>query len=73
MGVNFKVTDDRGGAGQYSPAISVDGEGKFVVVWEDYRNGGRDIYAQRFISSGGALGQKFVVTMVRKKCSILRM
>lgn len=58
---DFQVNDDEGSAGQYSPAISTDGNGNFVITWFDYRNGDWDIYAQRYSSDGTALGNNFKV------------
>jgi len=61
-GSNFKVNDDVGSAGQWSPAISMDGSGNFVITWEDERNDYYgDIYAQRYNSSGAPLGSNFKV------------
>ena len=51
-GLNFKVNDDTANYGQASPAIAMDGDGDFVVTWEDLRNGHADIYAQRYSSTG---------------------
>ncbi|MBK6912341.1 MAG: hypothetical protein IPH11_01145 [Ignavibacteriales bacterium] len=54
---DFLVNDDStGGTDQYSPSISMDGSGNFVIVWEDYRNGNFDIYFQRYNSSGTEQG-----------------
>ena len=39
----------------YHPAISVDRIGNVIVVWEDYRNGNKDIYAQKLNSLGNRL------------------
>jgi len=39
---------------QRYPKSTYDGNGGIVVVWEDYRSGTADIYAQRFNSSGVA-------------------
>lgn len=62
VGSNFKVNDDVGSAGQYSPpAISMEDFGNFVITWYDYRNGNWDIYAQRYNSSGDPLGSNFKV------------
>ncbi|NOX38732.1 MAG: hypothetical protein GXO78_14475, partial [Calditrichaeota bacterium] len=61
LGSNFKVNDDSGSAGQYSPSISLDKDGNFVVVWSDKRNGEWDIYAQRYASDGSPLGSNFKV------------
>ena len=52
FGSNFKVNDDEAGAEQRSPAIAQDGSGNFLICWEDYRNGGADIYAQAYEPSG---------------------
>ncbi|MFX1364602.1 MAG: TolB family protein [Promethearchaeota archaeon] len=32
---------------KYSPQIITDGAGTVIIVWEDYRNGDEDIYAQK--------------------------
>ncbi len=61
LGGNFKVNDDEGSARQRSPSISTDGNGNFVITWEDYRNGDFDIYAQRYSSDGTALAGNFKV------------
>jgi len=37
---------------QQLPVIAPDGAGGAVVVWNDYRSGGIDIYAQRVLASG---------------------
>ncbi len=60
---DFRVNDDSdvGGSNQRMPAIAMDHEGNFVVVWVDERNGGMDIYGQRFDCSGNTLGENFKV------------
>jgi hypothetical protein len=55
LGSNFKVNDDMKSASQAVPAIASDSEGCFVIVWQDYRSGHWDIYAQRYNSSGTPL------------------
>jgi hypothetical protein len=56
LGVNTKVNDDVDSVKQWDPSISMDAAGNFVVVWIDERNVNRDIYYQRYTSTGGALG-----------------
>lgn len=51
QGNNQKVNDDANGGQQY-PALAMDGDGNFVVAWEDRRDGNIDIYYQRYNSSG---------------------
>jgi len=60
---NFKVNDDIGTAPPRYPAIAMDESGKFIITWEDYRNGQNnpDIYAQRYNSSGGSIGNNYLV------------
>ncbi|MBT8391788.1 MAG: T9SS type A sorting domain-containing protein [Ignavibacteria bacterium] len=61
LGVNTKVNDDTGDAIQWDASISMDAAGYFVIVWIDERNGNRDIYFQRYTSTGGALGVNTLV------------
>jgi hypothetical protein len=39
----------------------MDNSGNFIIAWGDGRNGGEDIYAQRYSSDGTALGNNFKV------------
>src|SRR3989339_876391 len=56
LGVNTKVNDDAGTAGQAYPSIAMDGIGNFVIAWIDARNSSDDIYYQRYNSIGIAQG-----------------
>ena len=40
---------------QVTPSAAYDGANNFVVVWDDGRNGNRDIYGTRVVASSGAL------------------
>lgn len=59
-GNNFKVNDDSYYE-QNSPCIAVKNDGGFIIVWEDERNGVRDVYAQIYSNSGTATGNNFRV------------
>jgi hypothetical protein len=52
---SVRVSSNSGTASQWSPAVAVDGSGKAIVVWHDYRNGDGDIYAQKLDGSGNWL------------------
>jgi len=56
VGFNFKINDDPGVARQVSPSIGMDSNGNFVVAWIDGRDGGQDIYAQRFNDTATTMG-----------------
>ncbi|MCR4438808.1 MAG: T9SS type A sorting domain-containing protein [candidate division KSB1 bacterium] len=58
---DFQVNENVGGCVQYEPAIAVDANGNFVVVWQDERNGNDDVYTQRYNSSGATQGANFRV------------
>jgi len=58
---NFRVNDNGAGDWQWSPSVAMDAGGDFVICWVDSRNGDRDIYAQRYSSSGDRLGTDFRV------------
>ena len=61
QGSNFKIDDDVGTSDQADAAVAVDASGKFVVVWEDNRNGEADVYGQRFTAAGAVQGVNFRV------------
>ena len=46
---------------QMRPAVAVDDSGNFVIAWDSWHQDGSDrgIFAQRFDSSGGAIGNEF--------------
>jgi hypothetical protein len=50
-----RVNSDSGTAGQWYPAVGVDGSGNAIVVWWDFRNGDSDTYAQKLDGSGNKL------------------
>ena len=50
---------------QYKPAVAIDDEGRYLIVWEDGRNQGSrgtDIYGQWLSSAGVPVGSNFVVS-----------
>jgi hypothetical protein len=59
---DFLVNDDTaGGCDQYDAVIARDYHGNFIVVWDDYRNGIPDIFAQRYDYEGTPIGSNFKV------------
>jgi hypothetical protein len=63
LAVEFQVNTHTSSS-QYLPDIAMAANGAFVVVWEhyDYDSSRREIIAQRFDSSGGAVGGELVVS-----------
>ncbi|MCK7523674.1 MAG: hypothetical protein MZV64_41580 [Ignavibacteriales bacterium] len=63
QGENTIANNNTGNTAQSHPSISIDGEGNFVIVWHDWRNGGGypDIYFQRFNSNGKPQGKNTMV------------
>jgi hypothetical protein len=64
-GPQIEVNDYTSGT-QHAPALAMDAQGNFVVVWESSGSGGSDnagysIQARRFAASGSALGAQFQV------------
>jgi len=62
---DFQVNDNTGlkGPGQYNPAIASNAEGETILVWFDYREGGEDIFGQRFAADGTPIGSNFRITL----------
>lgn len=46
---------------QTNPKIFNNGTDNFIAAWEDYRNGGRNYYAQKFDKNGNAIGKNFPI------------
>ncbi|MBM3238048.1 hypothetical protein FJZ31_17290 [Candidatus Poribacteria bacterium] len=65
VGSNFKINDDIGVARQVEPSIGMDSNGNFVVAWIDGRDGGQDIYAQRFDDTATPVGANLRVNESR--------
>ncbi len=61
VGSELVVNDDAGEASQHKPMVSSDPEGNLLVAWHDYRNGMRNVYAQRYDAGGGVSGVNFLV------------
>ncbi|MBI4723279.1 MAG: hypothetical protein HY769_09870, partial [Candidatus Stahlbacteria bacterium] len=61
LGEITRVNDDTGSKHQSVPSIDADSMGNFIIVWEDKRNGGTDIYAQRYSHTGLPMGNNFKV------------
>jgi hypothetical protein len=62
LGSNFKVNDDAVPVNQNYPAITTNGSGSFIIVWEDCRNSSvPDIYAQVYNNKGEPQGNNFMV------------
>ncbi len=61
IGNNFQVNTDTEGTNHILADIARDGDGNYIVVWEDNRNGYFDIYAQRFLRDGTTVGDNFKI------------
>lgn len=69
LGSSTHVNDDLGSKDQSNGSIAMDSSGNFIVVWCDYRNdndddiwnGGADLYAQKFSTSGSIIGNNFMI------------
>ena len=61
IGSRIIVNDDGGSSNQQLPKIDIAANGKIIVVWEDYRGGNWDVYAQLFDAGGNKIGSNFIV------------
>lgn len=64
VGSEFRVNSENWSYSSSSPAIGLDTNGKFVIVWEVGMNEGKSqgIFAQRFDSSGNKIGSQFRIS-----------
>jgi hypothetical protein len=63
VGNNFRVNDDATEEDQYSPSAAMTRDGKFVVVWSDWRGGkgDPDLFAQRFWTNGSRISSNALI------------
>jgi len=63
IGNNFRVNDDATEEDQYSPSVYTTSDGRFIVVWCDWRYGDGDpeIFAQRFLLNGIRIGSNCLI------------
>jgi hypothetical protein len=52
---DYKLNQISDSSPQYEPVVAVDSDNEYIVVWEDWRNGDYDIYAQKFDSNDNPL------------------
>ena len=57
FGVNLRVNDDLGRAGQLYPSLAVDARGTLYLAWHDFRKGNQDIYFSRSTDGGQTFGR----------------
>jgi len=59
---NTRVNDDANNKMQFEPNVSLNDSGRFVIVWNDERNGGGNpsIFAQVFDIQDGKIGENFL-------------
>jgi hypothetical protein len=58
---DFQVNENKGSCFQDQPAVGVDLKGNYIVVWEDFRNGRKEIFAQIYTNAGEKKGDNFQV------------
>jgi len=58
---NFKINDDTGSKNQRNPVISVLDDNKFVIFWQDDREGMNAFYAQLLTGDGTRSGKNFKI------------
>lgn len=58
---DFQVNENAGQSVKYYPVVAVEKNGGFMVAWEDYRNGARNIFGQYFYSDGSSKGTNFKI------------
>ncbi len=63
LGANFKVNEEPENEEQVGVTVSIDSCGNFVIVWADEKNGdyNYDIYGQRYLADGTAVGNNFKI------------
>lgn len=52
----LKANDNLDESDQINPAVGIDDQGNFIVVWQDYRHGDADVYYQYYDATGNKVG-----------------
>lgn len=63
QGAEFQVNTTTASQ-QISPAVAMDSDGDFIIVWYSIHSGAADVYAQRYDAAGVAQGGEFLVNTV---------
>jgi len=66
---SFRVNDDPGTAYNVKQDIDISKTGNVCIVWEDYRNGKADVYAQIYDTSGIACGENIKINSDASKAT----
>jgi len=63
IGINFRPNDDPTNNDQYSPSVTMDPQGRFVVLWNDWRDPRHnpEIYVQRYNALGARIGGNAII------------
>jgi hypothetical protein len=68
LGANFRVNENQARVAIWSPSISTNDNGNFVITWRAGPNEG-DLYAQRYSNDGVTLGDNFRVNDIESGVS----
>ena len=60
-GVNFRVDDDPGTFTQEYSDVAINKSGRFLIVWNDHRNGNSDIFGQVYAADGSPVGSNLLI------------
>lgn len=63
LGINFCVNEDPTESDQYSPSVAMDAQGRFIILWNDWRDVRKnpEIYVQRHNAQGSRIGGNAVI------------
>jgi len=66
LGNSFQVNNDFESDYRYSPEVSTNTNGSFIILWTDRFEGNYNIYAQQYLSEGIPFGENYGVTMANE-------
>ncbi len=75
LGSSFQVNDDTAEVYRYSPCLSLNNNGNFIISWTDEYNGHGNVMAQQFSSSGTPFGNNYRISaaeeMAQSACNVV--
>jgi hypothetical protein len=69
LGNSFQVNNDCTNGYRYSPCVSINTFGNFIIAWTDVSDGNSNVYGQQYLIDGTSYGNNFRVSISEEMLS----